>query len=150
MQTNRRLLSLLSVLAVISMAALAAIADDTTSIADLEEEVRATETAFARSMADRDLAAFTNFLDEETVFFNGDTGLRGRDAVGAAWSGYFEGEHAPFSWAPEAVAVLESGTLGLSSGPVLDPEGNRIGTFNSVWRRNADGEWKVVFDRGCP
>lgn len=32
----------------------------------------------------------------------------------------------------------------------LDPEGNRIGTFNSIWRLNADGVWKIVFDRGCP
>jgi ketosteroid isomerase-like protein len=37
-----------------------------------------------------------------------------------------------------------------ASGPVLAPDGTRIGTFNSVWRREADGSWKVVFDRGCP
>ncbi len=91
-----------------------------------------------------------HFAFKEAVFFNGDTVLRGSNAVAEAWSRYYEGKDAPFSWTPEAVAVLESGTLGLSYGPVLDPEGNRIGTFNSVWRRNADGEWKIVFDRGCP
>ncbi len=34
-----------------------------------------------------------------------------------------------------------------------DPEGNLIeqwGTFNSVWRLNDDGEWRVVFDAGSP
>ena len=48
------------------------------------------------------------------------------------------------------VEVLTSGTLGYTSGPVYDPKGNRIGTFNSVWQRQADGTWKIVFDKGCP
>jgi hypothetical protein len=48
------------------------------------------------------------------------------------------------------VQVLESGTLGISSGPVRDPAGNRVGTFNSVWRLEADGKWKIIFDKGCP
>jgi len=101
-------------------------------------------------MADRDLDAFVGFLDAETVFFAGPTELRGAEAVEKAWAPFFEGEAAPFSWQPEVVSVLDSGSLGLTSGPVLDPDGNRIGTFNSIWRLNADGVWKIVFDRGCP
>jgi ketosteroid isomerase-like protein len=117
--------------------------------AALESELRATEAAFAKTMADRDHAAFRTFLADEAVFFSGEQALRGADAVAEAWSRFYEGEDAPFSWEPGDVAVLESGTLGLSSGPVFDPEGNRVGTFNSVWRRGADGKWKIVFDRGC-
>jgi hypothetical protein len=49
---------------------------------------------------------------------------------------------------PQRVEVLDSGTLALSSGPVRDPQGKRIGTFNSVWRREPRGAWKVVFDNG--
>jgi ketosteroid isomerase-like protein len=40
-------------------------------------------------------------------------------------------------------------TLALSSGPVRDASGRRVGTFNSVWRREGDGRWRVVFDKGC-
>jgi len=50
----------------------------------------------------------------------------------------------------EFVEVLESGTLAMSSGPVRDPSGKRTGTFNSVWRRESDGKWKIVLDNGCP
>jgi hypothetical protein len=32
---------------------------------------------------------------------------------------------------------------------VFDPKGERVGTFNSIWRRDGDGKWKVVFDKGC-
>ena len=114
------------------------------------DQVRAAETAFAKSMADRDLAAFTALLADDTVFWGGKGVNRGKAAVAADWKRFFDGPAAPFSWAPAEVEVLDSGTLGFTSGPVFDPKGNRIGTFNSVWQRQADGTWKIVFDKGCP
>jgi uncharacterized protein (TIGR02246 family) len=117
--------------------------------AKLADEVRRAETAFAQTMADRDHAAFVSFLADEAVFFTGTGELRGKAAIAAGWKKFYEGT-APFSWRPETVAVLESGTLALSSGPVFAPDGTRAGTFNSVWRRERDGSWKIVFDKGCP
>jgi len=119
------------------------------SNAELQAQVRERERAFAKTMADRDHAAFVSFLADETVFF-GKAPLRGKKAVADAWKGFYDGLKAPFSWEPDAVEVLDSGRLGLSSGPVHDPEGKRVGTFNSVWRREADGQWRIVFDKGCP
>lgn len=115
-----------------------------------DEDLGAVETAFAATMADRDLDAFSSFLDDEVVFFTGPTELRGKQAVVDAWAPFFEGEAPPFSWRPEVVSVLDSGSLGLTSGPVDDSNGKRVGTFNSIWRKNNDGDWKIVFDRGCP
>jgi ketosteroid isomerase-like protein len=119
------------------------------ALADLQAEVRAREVAFAKTMADRDLDAFATFVSEEALFFGRDV-LRGRAAVVAGWKGYFEGEDAPFSWEPQRVEVVDSGTLALSTGPVLDHDGKRVGTFNSTWRRESDGQWRVVLDIGCP
>lgn len=116
-------------------------------------QVRAAETAFAASMAARDLQAFQALLDEEAVFFGGAEPARGKAAVAAQWAAFFEGPEAPFSWAPEVVEVLASGDLALSSGPVFSPDGKRVATFNSIWRRGADGHWRVIFDKGsrdCP
>ena len=115
----------------------------------LAEEVREAERAFAKSMADRDHAAFIAFLAEEAVFLSEQRALRGKAEVGAAWKRYFEGP-APFSWEPERVEVLDSGTLALSTGPVRDPAGSIVATFTSVWRREADGRWRIIFDKGCP
>jgi ketosteroid isomerase-like protein len=117
---------------------------------DLGRQVRETEIAFAKTMAARDHAAFASYLSDEAVFFGQQRVLRGKAAVAAGWKQFFEGAAAPFSWEPERVEVLESGTLALSSGPVRDPEGRGIGTFTSIWRREADGRWKIVFDKGCP
>lgn len=116
----------------------------------LAAELAAVEEAFARTMAERDHEAFASFLAEETVFFGRRGEIRGREAVATAWKPLFEGPEPPFAWHPESATVLDSGALGLTSGPVLAPDGRRIGTFNTVWRREADGSWKVVFDRGCP
>ena len=117
--------------------------------ASLERTVRDTERAFAKTMADRDHAAFTGFLSAEAVFFAGARALRGRDAVASAWKPFYDGPVAPFSWAPETVEVLDSGQLALSSGPVHDPAGKRIATFTSIWRQESPGVWRIVFDKGC-
>jgi hypothetical protein len=73
----------------------------------------------------------------------------GGETVANAWRKYYEGERAPFSWAPEQVEVVESGTLAYSGGPVYDASGKRVGRFNSIWRLEAPDRWKIVFDRGA-
>lgn len=132
--------------------ALAAAASPAASTGDeaaaLRDEVMAAERAFAATMARRDLAGFASFLADEAIFFSGATAQRGKDAIVAAWSQFYEGADAPFSWAPDTVEVLDSGTLALSSGPVYDPAGNLAGRFNSIWRRDAPGTWRIVFDKG--
>lgn len=119
-------------------------------LAARRDEVRKRETAFARSMADRDLAAFTSLISPEAVFVGVGGTSRGPKEIAAAWKRFFDGPQAPFSWKPETVEVLPSGTLAMSSGPVFDPQGTRIGTFNSTWRRDGDGLWRIIFDSGCP
>lgn len=116
--------------------------------ADLVERVRQREIAFAKTMADRDHAAFVTFLSEETLFF-GRQVYRGRAAVADSWKPFYEGPQAPFSWRPETAEVLDSGTLALTSGPVFDPQGQQTGTFTSIWRLEKDGVWRVIFDKGC-
>lgn len=122
--------------------------DAATDTLGLAEVVRAREIAFAKTMADRDHEAFLEFISPEAVFFAGDRPLRGRKAIGEAWAPFFEGATAPFSWHPDVVEVLESGSLALSSGPVRDADGNEVGRFNTVWRLDGEGRWLVVFDKG--
>lgn len=114
----------------------------------LTREVAAAETAFAQSMADRDIEAFAGFLAEDAIFQPGPDTLRGKAEILAAWGKYFEGPQAPFSWRPETVVVLDGGQLAQTKGPVFDPAGKAILEFRSTWRRDPDGRWKVVFDDG--
>ena len=115
-----------------------------------QAEVFAAERAFAKSMADRDFAAFGRLIAADTLFFGNTKVHRGRDAVLAAWKGFFEGSQAPFSWEPDQVEVLDSGQLALSTGPVRNPQGQVIARYNSIWQRGADGRWLIIFDKGSP
>lgn len=143
---NRLALLILSTVILPGCASLAPREDS----ASLQQQVMAAERAFARTMATRDHEAFSAFLAEEAVFFSGERAVRGRDAVAAEWKPFYDAPAAPFSWEPDHVEVLESGTLALSTGPVKDPSGRVVGRFNSIWRRDAAGAWKVVFDKGSP
>lgn len=116
--------------------------------AELKQQVADTERAFAATMKARDLAAFSSFLSEETVFYSGPVPLRGREQVTQFWKKFYDGKDAPFSWEPDQVDVIDSGLLAHSSGPVYDPKGKLIGRFNSVWRQEAPGQWRIVFDMG--
>ena len=64
------------------------------------------------------------------------------------WKIYFETSAAPFSWEPDPVALRSDGTLAWSTGPVRGPGGQPIARFNSVWRLDAPGTWRIVFDKG--
>lgn len=118
------------------------------SNAELKKQVADTERAFAATMKARDHAAFASFLSDEAVFFMGATPRHGKEAVANDWKRFYDKPVAPFSWEPDEVEVLASGTLAISSGPVYDPGGKLISRFSSIWRQEAPGRWRIVFDRG--
>lgn len=112
-------------------------------------KVRDAEQAFAQTMERRDHEGFKKFIAADAVFFTGPEPLRGKEAVAAYWKRWYDGPAAPFTWEPREVEVLDNNTLALSKGPVYGADGRPIGSFQSVWRRDPDGEWRVVFDSGC-
>ena len=112
------------------------------------------ETAFSRAAEQRDAAAFLTLVDPEARFVTA-TVLRGPAAVGAAWQAFFATDGPIIRWRPAIVEVVAGGTLAISRGPYRVTETDATGaartswgTFTSVWRLNADGRWKVLFDAG--
>jgi ketosteroid isomerase-like protein len=111
------------------------------------EQVRGAELAFAKTMADRDFDAFVRFLSRDAIFFSQAGVEHGVAEIAASWQPLFKDKVAPFSWTPDAVEVLGSGDLALSTGVVL-VGGKVVGRFNSVWRLESGHAWRVVFDKG--
>ncbi|MEP7084991.1 MAG: DUF4440 domain-containing protein, partial [Betaproteobacteria bacterium] len=119
------------------------------SLETLQKQVADTERGFAKTMADRNHAAFMTYLADETIFFTGQgVPQRGKQTVADAWKRFYEKPEAPFSWEPEIVQVLDSGTLAISSGPVRDPSGKIFAQFSSIWRLESPGVWRIIFDKG--
>ena len=117
--------------------------------AELAKQVADTERAFAKTMAGPRLRGV-----HVVPVAGGDLLRRRQGAARQAGSGRCleallrQARAAPFSWRPETVEVLDSGTLALSSGPVFDPSGKQFATFTSIWRLEAPGVWRIVFDKG--
>jgi ketosteroid isomerase-like protein len=138
----------------ISLAALTAVSLSTplpcqSPSPSLKRQVFIAESSFAASMAKRDLEAFASHVSPEAIFFGDTTVMRGKRAVVEGWRGFFAQPQAPFSWKPDVIEVLPSGNLAISNGPVFDPTGKRVGSFSSIWRREPDGSWQIIFDKGC-
>ncbi len=55
--------------------------------------------------------------------------VRGKAAIAADWKKFYDSPRAPFSWKPDLVEVLPSGTLAYSTGPVANPEGMVVARF---------------------
>jgi ketosteroid isomerase-like protein len=140
-------------LGTVGLAARSAAAGQKTVGGPQPQRVANAERAFAATMAKRDAKGFASHISEEALFMGAADAprvLRGRAAIVEGWKQYFDGPTAPFSWEPDIVEVLDSGSMALTSGPVSDPAGKVIGRFNSIWRLEPDGGWRVLFDRGAP
>lgn len=94
--------------------------------------------------------AFMKFLDDSAVVFEGGEILNGRKV----WAGR-NAEGAELLWYPEFAEVSASGDLGYTTGPsqFRVKKGSAApdyrGYFSSIWRKNGNGEWKVMLDVGC-
>ncbi|MGH6608826.1 MAG: YybH family protein, partial [Burkholderiaceae bacterium] len=146
---SRRLMRTRLIVAVIGILCLqaCAVTQPAPAPSNLRQQVIDAERGFAQTMARRDFVAFTTFLADDTVFFDGDRPLRGKANVAADWKKFYEKAEAPFSWEPKDVEVLDEGTLAIGSGPVRNPQGKIVATFTSIWQLQ-DGAWKIIFDKG--
>lgn len=121
-----------------------------TPVAALKQQVFAAESTFAATFARRDTAGFAALVAPDAVFFGRKSVMRGKAAVLDGWRALLLEPTPPFSWKPDVIEVAESGNLAFSSGPVYNAEGRHSNNFNSIWRREPDGSWRIVFDKGCP
>ena len=110
------------------------------------------ELGFAKAVADHDPVAFAGFLAANTAFGVSREPTIGRDAVTREWQGIIDGSALKLEWYPAVVTVGGDGRTAYSSGPALyqDPGTGayRHGRYGSVWQREADGEWRLIFDDG--
>jgi ketosteroid isomerase-like protein len=110
------------------------------------------ELGFAKSVADHDPVAFAGFLAANAAFGVSREATIGREAVTREWQGIIDGSALKLEWYPAVVTMGGDGRTAYSSGPALyqDPKTGayRQGRYGSVWQREQDGEWRMIFDDG--
>lgn len=127
-----------------------------TAAADLADDVRCREIGFSQSVENQDIDAFRSFIDADARFVGAGV-LRGVDQIAESWSVFFKPGLPTIKWRPQIIEVLDDRKLALSRGLYISMAANADGetveswgTFNSIWRLNDDGVWRVVFDAGSP
>lgn len=118
--------------------------------------IRRADRQFCQAVADRDGPRFLSFV-AETATFGGGTGaeVRGRAAVQQAWAPFFRADGPTLTWEPAQAEVLSGGEVGYTSGRWTRTSKTAAGgatvahgDYLTVWRKQADGVWRVVYDTG--
>jgi len=109
---------------------------------------------FNQAVADRNVNRFLSFIAEGATFNGGTPGeIRGRDAIAKDWAPFFEPSGPRLTWKPTKAEVLGAGDLGYSVGAseFRKAAGSQTASranYLTVWRKQADGAWRVVYDTG--
>ena len=121
---------------------------------DARDEVYRTEKQFEEAAKVQGIAeAFYLFADDSAVIKRAnDTLVKGREAIRNFYGGP-RYKKAQVSWTPDFINVSGDGALAYTYGKYTwrSPDENGImqesrGVFHTVWKRQADGTWKYVWD----
>lgn len=115
------------------------------------------DRAFAAAVAEGGSEAWASwFADDGAMIQPGVGEIRGRDEILARMAGLDE-PGVLLSWEPLRAEIAASGELGWTTGsyrsvrPGADGEVvTGRGRYVTIWRRQADGFWKVAIDLGNP
>ncbi|GAB4241033.1 MAG: hypothetical protein Tsb0034_17820 [Ekhidna sp.] len=126
---------------------------DKVDIASVKKEIEQREIAFSDYAAAHGVKeAFLEFAHENAVLNRNETIISGKEGIRQ----YFENSpliNVKLQWRPTFVDVAASGDMAYTYGDytfsALRPDSveiNATGIFHTVWKKNAKGEWKFVYD----
>jgi ketosteroid isomerase-like protein len=112
------------------------------------------EARFAKDVLERGGAGFADwFADDGVALGNGVAPLVGKVAI--AKSANWSPKDYELTWTPSDAMMGPSGDMGYTwghyEGRSKDSNGNPVltsGRYITMWRKQADGNWKVVLDAG--
>jgi ketosteroid isomerase-like protein len=109
-----------------------------------ESAIRIADEAWAKAVSAKSIKPTVAMYDQEALTA-GSAMLpaRGLAEIHAMWTKYFSDPGFALSWKVEKVIVLESGTIGYSTGHWSG--GANGGPYLAVWRKSG-GAWKVLID----
>ncbi len=126
-------------------------ANQTTAAADA---VRAADIAWEKAFSSKNLAGAVAFVESTGSILPPNAPIAtGPAAVRALFDGFYALPALNLHWQPTSVEAARSGDLAYSSGTYAmtfhGPSGKPLadrGKYVTVWRKQADGSWKVVQD----
>jgi ketosteroid isomerase-like protein len=113
------------------------------------------EAKFGKDVAEHGGAGFAAwFADDGVALGNGEAPVIGKVAI--AKSANWDPKTYQLTWTPTDAVMGPSGDMGYTwghfEGHSKDQNGNPVltsGRYMTIWRKQADGSWKVVLDAGA-
>ncbi len=124
-----------------------------TPVIDLERErdaLMAVDKAWSESIDDTD--AFLSFIADGAHFMPFGAPLAQGDAIRTTWDGLVSMLGFGLEWQATAAEVAASGDIGYTIGTfelTVEQDGTTMitqGKYATIWKRQADGSWKVQVD----
>ena len=119
------------------------------------ETLKQLEADFMKAAAEKGSAGYMSYYADEAVEVpNGEGFLKGKEAI-ARTMGFLDDKNNSLTWTPVGADISASGDLGYTYGTFefrsKDKDGKPVvdqGKYTSIWKKQKDGNWKVVLDMG--
>src|SRR5271165_6363770 len=119
------------------------------------ETLRQMEGEFMKAAAEHGSAGYMSYYADDAVEVpNGAAIISGKINI-AKDMGFLDDKNNHLSWTPVGADISSSGDLGYTYGTFefssLSKEGKPVlehGKYTSIWKKQKDGNWKVVLDMG--
>jgi len=127
---------------------------DTVNLERWKQEIVDTEAAFAKLAAEAGIReAFITYAAPDAVLMRNNRLIKGDTGITSYLGKQLPLRDELLEWKPGFVDVSSSGDLAYTYGnytySFADSTGSRVvqrGVFHTVWKRQADGSWKFVWD----
>jgi uncharacterized protein (TIGR02246 family) len=121
--------------------------------ADPTAALKKADADWAATAQNKDVDKFISFLADD-VDMSGPEGKwsHGKEAARAEWSQMLKDPATKLSWSAQSAEVSKDGTMGYTRGTWEATMGgkNMNGTYATVWKKQKDGNWRVVVDMATP
>jgi ketosteroid isomerase-like protein len=111
---------------------------------------------FNKATQEKGLEGWMQFMADDVILLRGKP-VFGKDAVRSTLKSDWDEPGYSLSWEPKRGEMFKSGRMGNTSGRWTyrgkNEKGEKItlqGDYLTVWQKQADGSWKVIYDGGTP
>jgi ketosteroid isomerase-like protein len=116
-----------------------------------KQEILEAESNFAKMVKEQGMhKGFMTYAAENAVLMRSNELFIGKQEINELYQGQ---DATGLSWEPDFVEVAASGDLGYTYGRYIftytdstGTENRNAGVFHTVWKRQADGAWRFVWD----
>lgn len=119
------------------------------------EKVLEADRQFAVETLERGGDGWADYFAEDAIMFPASGRIVGQDSIRATMTRVMTPDAPKLLWEPESAVIGKGGDLAFTIGrwqSVAEAHGEKTvlaqGNYLTVWRKEPDGEWKVITDMG--